>query len=66
MMKCKEYIFLLTSGQMKTAAPVVRINGFVHTTMCKPCRTFKANDQRLDGMLKDYREDLSARPDELS
>lgn len=66
MMKCKEFVYLLTSGQMKNATPVVRLDAFMHTAMCKRCRIFKANDQRLEGLLKDYRDGLVAPSDELT
>ena len=56
MMKCKQYIFLLTSVQLKTGSTTLRIEAGVHRMMCRYCRTFTRNDARLDNLLEDYRE----------
>lgn len=58
MMKCREYIFLLTSGQLQEAPVALRMEAGVHRFMCRKCRAFAHNDGRLDGMLADYREAL--------
>lgn len=56
MMKCKQYIFLLTSGQLKTGSTALRIEAGVHRMLCRYCRTFTRNDARLDDLLEAYRE----------
>lgn len=58
MMKCREYIFLLTSGQLEQAPAGRRMEAWMHRLMCRKCRAFAHNDGRLDGMLADYREAL--------
>lgn len=58
MMKCKQYIFLLTSGQLKDAPPGLRFEAAAHRLLCRYCRAFTRNDARLDGLLDDYREAL--------
>lgn len=58
MMKCKQYIFLLTSGQLKEAPPGLRFEAATHRMLCRYCRTFARNDARLDALLDDYRETL--------
>lgn len=58
MMKCREYIFLLTSGQLKDAPVSLRLEAGMHRVLCRYCRTFTRNDGRLDGLLADYREEL--------
>lgn len=58
MMKCREYIFLLTSGQLLEAPASRRVEAGLHRLMCRKCRAFTHNDRRLDGMLADYREAL--------
>lgn len=58
MMKCREYIFLLTSGQLQEASAALRMEARMHRLMCRKCRAFTRNDSRLDGMLVDYREAL--------
>lgn len=58
MMKCKQYIFLLTSGQLKEAPAGLRLEAATHRLLCRYCRTFTRNDARLDALLEDYREAL--------
>lgn len=58
MMKCKQYIFLLTSGQLATAPAPLRAEAVLHRLLCRYCRTFTRNDAHLDALLGDYREDM--------
>ncbi|MCC2637052.1 MAG: hypothetical protein K0Q68_771 [Moraxellaceae bacterium] len=58
MMKCREYIFLLTSGRLEQAPAGRRMEAGMHRLMCRKCRAFTRNDSRLDSMLADYREAL--------
>lgn len=58
MMKCREYIFMLTSGRLQEAPAALRMEAGLHRLMCRRCRAFTCNDHRLDGMLDDYREAL--------
>ncbi len=58
MMKCREYISLLTSGQLQEAPAGVRMEAGMHRLMCRYCRTFARNDARLDDLLEEYRKAL--------
>lgn len=58
MMKCKQYIFLLTSGQLRDAPAAVRLDAGLHRLLCRYCRTFTRNDARLDAILDARRGDL--------
>ena len=62
-MKCREYIFKLTSGQLRDAPLALRTEVAMHRMICKYCRTFTRNDATLDGVLAGYREALQ-RPDD--
>lgn len=55
-MNCKDYVFKLSSGQLKNAALALKIEAHLHCLICKYCRAFKQNDQRLDQALTHYRE----------
>ena len=63
-MKCREYIFKLTSGQLQDAPKALRLEASMHRMICRYCRTFTRNDARLDGMLAGYREGLKKPDDE--
>ena len=58
MMKCREYIFKLTSGQSRDAPLALRTEAALHRTVCKYCRAFTRNDAVLDGILDRYRQSL--------
>lgn len=62
-MKCKEYIYRLTSGQLAQAGLVDRFWAAQHRMVCKRCTAFTRNDARLDDIVQGYREHL-ARPGE--
>ena len=47
MMKCREYIFLLTSEQLEQARASMTLAAQWHRLMCRHCRAFTHNDQRL-------------------
>ncbi|HEX5277028.1 MAG TPA: hypothetical protein VFW42_05105 [Fluviicoccus sp.] len=57
-MKCREYIFQLTSGQLRDAPKALRLEAAMHRMMCRYCRTFTRNDAALDRILAGYRESL--------
>ena len=63
MMRCKEYVFKLTSGQLEEGAWTDRFWAAQHRLMCRHCRAFTANDERLSQLLQSYRNHLT-RPDE--
>lgn len=46
-MKCRDYVFGLTSGQWEDAAWPTRLASGLHRAMCVRCRRFSANDARL-------------------
>ena len=56
MMKCKEYIFKLTSGQFDDADLMTRLQASQHRLICRRCRAFTRNDSKLDQILADYRD----------
>ena len=58
MMKCREYVFKLTSGQLAHATGFERFLALQHRMMCGRCRAFTKNDAHLDRILKSYRERL--------
>lgn len=62
-MKCREYIFKLTSGQLRDAPLALRTEAAMHRMICRYCRTFTRNDATLDDVLAGYRESLQ-RPDD--
>lgn len=62
MMQCRDYIFQLTSGQLDEAGAVQRLWAAQHRLMCRRCRAYTRNDQRLDDILQGYVEHLQ-RPD---
>lgn len=51
-MRCREYIFLLTSEQLPSAALPVRLTAGLHRTICRRCRAFTANDAQLDTLVR--------------
>jgi len=62
-MKCQEYIYRLTSGQLTQAGLVDRFWAAQHRMICRRCSAFTANDARLSNIVQGYREHL-ARPGE--
>ena len=63
MMTCREYIFMLSSGQLEHASRGMKMQAATHRMICKRCRTFTRNDRALDGLLEDYRQHLK-QPDD--
>ena len=63
MMRCKEYIFKLTAGQLAEAEWPERFGAAQHRLMCRHCRAFSANDARLSAILSRYQDRLT-QPDE--
>lgn len=66
MMTCKEYIFRLTSGQFETAGGFEKMRAFQHRLICRRCREFTRNDEKLDEILAAYKshlEDLGNKSD---
>lgn len=59
MMSCKTYIFKLTSGQLKGAGLIETMWAVQHRLMCRRCRAFSRNNEKLDGVLTGYRAVLS-------
>lgn len=51
MMRCKEYVFLVSSGQLDDAPLATRLAGGAHRLMCRHCRAFTANDRVLSEVL---------------
>lgn len=58
-MKCAQYIFKLTSGQLGADAPASeRAQAALHRLVCRQCREFARNDAALDDILGAYRQAL--------
>ena len=58
-MKCAQYIFKLTSGQLGEDAPASeRAQAALHRLVCRHCRDFARNDAALDDILGAYRQAL--------
>ena len=68
MMSCKQYLFVLTSGQLEEAGWLTRAQAGQHRLMCKRCRTFTRNDAMLDQLTTAWRDRLldPNRPDEVA
>ena len=64
MMKCREHIFKLASGQLRTATTTERLWAFQHRLICRRCRAFAKNDAMLDRVLENYRALLLTAPTE--
>ena len=57
-MKCREFVFLQSSGQLTDAAgadPGTRARARLHRWMCSACRAFARNDEALDQVLDGWR-----------
>lgn len=59
-MKCRDYIFQLTSGQAEEAGPAAKLAAWQHRMICFRCRAFTRNDQALKDMLSGYKDQLQA------
>jgi len=59
MMKCKAYIFQLTSGQLEQAPLATRVEAQVHRWRCRHCRAFTRNDEALSAVLTAYKSHLT-------
>ena len=57
-MKCRDYIFTLTSGQLQEASSLQRIWIKKHLLICQYCRRFTKNDKKLDLILHTQKERL--------
>lgn len=62
-MKCKEYIFKLSSGQLAEAGMLDRLKAAEHRLRCRHCRAFTRNDAMLDGILAGYQAHQVGSPD---
>lgn len=57
---CRDYIFLLTSGQLEDASVPLRLRAATHRLMCRHCRAFSANDAQLDQIMAQHKARLEA------
>ncbi len=60
-MKCKEYVFLISSGQMREAPTPKQLEGRAHWLMCRHCRAFGRNDQALSQIVEAMKARLQAK-----
>ncbi len=56
MMRCREYIFLLTSDQLQEAGTALALQARLHQLVCRHCRAFTRNDQQLLAALAQQRQ----------
>ncbi|MFT3859237.1 MAG: hypothetical protein QM742_17615 [Aquabacterium sp.] len=63
-MKCRQYIFKLTSGQLDEAGLAERLDATRHRWSCRHCRAFTRNDAQLARILADYQAHLTTPVDE--
>lgn len=59
-MKCRDYIFKLTSGQLEDAPLSLRLDARLHLLACSRCRAFTSNNKKLDRILTAYRQELQS------
>lgn len=62
-MKCKQYIFQLTSGQLADAPLGVKLEARLHRLQCRHCRAFTRNNQALQTVLDAVRERAQQGPE---
>lgn len=60
-MNCRDYVFKLSSGQLQDAGWLERLQAGQHRLICRHCRAFTRNDERLSELLVRYREGLEER-----
>jgi len=53
MMNCREYINLLTSDRLSQAL-TTRVEGALHRLICRNCRTFTRNDEKLRAVIHEH------------
>jgi len=53
---CQRFVFLLTSGELDESGWLTRLQAGHHRLVCRHCRAFAANDQRLDDIVRAQRE----------
>ena len=56
MMRCREYIFLLTSDQLQEAGTALALQARLHRLVCRHCKAFTRNDQQLLAALAQQRQ----------
>lgn len=56
MISCQRFVFLLTSGELQESGWLTRLQAGQHRLVCRHCRAFAANDQRLDDIVRAQRE----------
>ena len=50
-MKCKRFVFTLTSGQLANAGFVDKLQSKLHYLICPYCRAFKHNDDKISKII---------------
>lgn len=60
MLTCQEYIFKLTSGQLKDATRLEKLGALQHRLICRNCRNFTANDHVLSDVLHHYKQHVTS------
>lgn len=62
MMRCKEFVATITTGQEGALSRGQRLLLGTHRMMCHRCRAFEANNRVLDQVLQARRTRLEAPP----
>ena len=66
MISCRRFTDLVASGELDESGWLTRLQAGQHRWVCRRCRTFALNDQRLDDILRAHRArlmDPDAAPD---
>nr|WP_315228050.1 hypothetical protein [uncultured Limnohabitans sp.] len=57
-MRCKDFVFLQSSGQINEMGQVKKTMALSHVWMCGACRTFRHNDELLSRYLMQFKANL--------
>lgn len=52
---CRDYVFLLTSGQLDEARWDLKLRATHHRLVCRRCRAFTHNDAALDRIFDEHK-----------
>ena len=57
-MRCKDFVFLQSSGQINEMGQVKKTMTLSHVWICGACRTFRHNDELLSRYLTQFKANL--------
>ena len=58
-MRCKDFVFLQSSGQINEMGKIRKTATLTHVWMCGACRTFRHNDELLSRYVAQFKVNLS-------